>query len=161
MSMQDSLTIGYMVFSVSMLVFALGLLQYVLTQSSTLMEMEAFQEAMQAMKLFDYMGATVLVGSFVSSLYMSARVSARPIYLPISFVFLIIATFVAYIFTLIPGEMAASSGVVGEVFSTFALTSVVLSNLHIFVLVSGLIGMIALYALQGGSSAGGGRRAPL
>jgi len=160
MSMQDSLTIGYLVFSVAMLVFGLGLLQYVLTQSSTLMEMEAFKEAMEALKLFDYMGATVLVGSFVSSMYMSARVSAKPIYLPVSFIFLIIATFVAYVFTLIPSEMAESSGVVAQVFSTFGLTSVVLSNLHIFVLVSGLTGMIALYALQG-SSAGGGNRAPL
>lgn len=159
MSMQDSLTIGYLVFAVCMLIFGLGILRYVLTQSTTLMEMQAFKEAMAALKLFDYMGVTVLVGSFVSSLYMSARVSAKPIYLPVSFIFLIIATFVAYVFTLIPGEMAESSSVVSQVFNTFGLTSVVLSNLHIFVLVAGLVGMIALYALQG--SSGGGRRAPL
>lgn len=160
MSMQDSLTIGYLVFAVCMLIFGVGVLRYVLTQSSTLMEMQAFKEAMEALKLFDYMGVTVLVGSFVSSMYMSAKVAAKPIYLPVSFIFLIVATFVAYVFTVIPGEMAASSSVVSQVFSTFGLTSLVLSNLHIFVFVSGLTGMIALYALQG-SSGGGGRRAPL
>ena len=155
--MQDSLTIGYYVFAVGMIVFGIGLMQYVLMQSSTLMEMEAFSESMAALELFDYMAVAVLVGSFVSSMYLSARVNAKPVYLPIAFIFLAISVFVAYVFTLIPGEMAENSVVAG-VFDTFGLTGLVLSNLHIFVLVVGLMGMIVLFGL---SSGGGGTREPL
>lgn len=160
MSMQDSLTIGYLVFSTAMIVFALGLVKYVLSQADPLMEMEAFREAMDALALFDYAAPAMLVGTFVSSLYMSAKVKAKPIYLPISFLFLAIATFVGYVFTVIPEEMAQQT-VAGEIFASMPLTSAILGNLHMVVLVSGLAGMIALYALQGSVNTGGGRRAPL
>lgn len=160
MSMQDSLTIGYLVFSMALIVFALGLVKYVLTQADPLMEMDAFREAMEALALFDYAAPAMLVGSFVSSLYMSAKVKAKPIYLPVSFLFLAIATFVGYIFTVIPEEMAKQT-VAGEVFASMPLTSAILSNMHFVVLVSGLAGMIALYALQNNTGGRGGQRAPL
>jgi len=44
------------------------------------------------------------------------------------------------------------------------LTSLVLANLHVFVLISGLLGIVGTYALTGnspGRTGGGGSRAPL
>lgn len=158
MSMQDSLTLAYTVFAVGILVLGLGILQYVLMQSDFLMGMQAFQNSMTALGYFDYLPVAFMVGSFISSMYLAAQVRASPIFLPISMIFLIIATFIGYVFTIIPTEMAQHT-VVAEVFGTMGMTSTALSNLHIIVLVTGLAGMITLYAFQG--TPRGGRRAPL
>lgn len=159
MSMQDSLTLGFKVFSVGIMVVAIGIVQYVLMQSSRLMEMEAFAEGIQALSLFDYAAPAVLVGTFSASMYLSARVQAKPVFLPFSFLFLIVATLVGYIFSVIPAEMAQQT-VVGEVIASLGLTNLLLGNLHMVILVTGLVGMITLYGLQTGDR-GGGRRAPL
>jgi len=69
---------------------------------------------------------------------------------------------VSYFLSLVPGAMGENM-VVAEVFEMMGLTSLVLANLHIFVLISGLLGIVGTYALTGNSPGrgGGGSRAPL
>lgn len=157
--MQDSLTIGVTVFSTCLLVIALGVLRYVFLQSDFLAEMQAFQNAASAVRYFDYIPPAVLIGSFISSMYFSSRIRAHPVYVPVSFLFLMVATVVGYIMSVLPAEMAEYM-VFGQVFSQYGMTSIIFQNLHLIVFVSGLTGMIALYALQGNRH-GGGQPAPL
>lgn len=158
MSMQDSLTIGIYAFSAAMIVVGLGVLRFVLLQSPFLSDMTAFQNAASAVKYFDYVPMAALIGSWVSSMYYASRVRAHPMYAAVSFLFLMISTSVGYFLTLLPEEMASAT-VFGEVFATFGLTSILMQNLHIIIFVSGLTGMIALYAIR--STPGGGTRAPI
>ena len=160
MSLQDSLTIGYMVFYTGMVLFAMFTLGHVLSQSDVLMGMDPFVAAIDALMLFDYASIGVVVASTVASVFLASRIEANPVFLPISMVFLGVATFVAYALTVVPDEMAEHT-VVAEVFGDMVLTSIVLSNLHVFVFVAGLMGMVATYALSGNRRGGGGRRAPL
>jgi hypothetical protein len=158
MSMQDSLTIGISVFIASITVVVIGVLRYVFMQSQFIADMTAFQNAASAVGFFDYIPLAFLLGSFISSMYFSSKIRAKPIFLPVSFLFLSVSVVVGYVLSLLPAEMAEYT-VFGEVFSSFGITSIVMQNLHIIILVVGLIGMVSLYALQGGR--GGGRRAPL
>lgn len=160
MSLQDSLTIGYMAFATGMILFSIFVLQYVLMQSEILMDIPIFVEAIESIAIFDYVALSVVVASTLASTYLASRINANPLFLPISGLFLGLAVLISYMLTRIPQEMAEHM-VVAEIFESAGLTAIVLSNLHIFVLVSGLIGMVATYALTGGRRAGGGRRAPL
>ena len=159
MSLQDSMTIGFMAFKAGMILFAMFTLAFVLSQADPLMEMEAFQEAVDALMIFDYAAPGVVVASTIASVFLASRIDANPLFLPISAVFLGLAVVVSYFLTMVPAEMADHM-VVAEVFDMMGLTSIVFMNLHVFVLVAGLIGMVATYALTG-SGRGGGRRAPL
>ena len=161
MTAQDSFTQAYLFFGTGMVIFAAMLVAYVLSQSQFLMDMAPFQAAVDAVLIFDWAILAVIVGSIVSSAFLGSKIDAHPIFLPISVLVVGLATFISYGFTRIPEEMAEHT-VVANVFDMMSLTPVVMQNLHIIVMVSSFITLIATYALKGRSGRrGGGTRAPL
>jgi len=161
MSAQDSFAIMYSAMAFGFLIFGMFTLVYVLGQSDQLMQLEGVEAALDALLVFDYLGVGVVVASTISSVFLASRIRANPLFLPISFVMLGFAVTVSYFLSLVPGAMGENM-VVAEVFEMMGLTSLVLANLHVFVLISGLLGIVGTYALTGSSgSSGGGSRAPL
>ena len=160
MSAQDSFAIMYSIFAAGFTVFSMFTLAYVLMQSERLMEFGGVEAAVNAIMIFDYLGIGVVVASILSSIYLASRIRANPLFLPISAVVGGFAVIVAYFISLVPSEMAEHTAV-AEIFEMMGLTSLVLGNLHLFTLVAVFTGIVGTYALQGSSSAGGGRRAPL
>ena len=163
MSLQDYFTIGYLSFYTVMILFSISLVAYVLGQSEFLMDMEPFEEAINTIQYLDYASLGVVVGGTLSSVFLASRVSSNPLFLPVGFVLLVFSSFVAYIISLVPEEMSSANSVVESVFAGLPVSSLVVGNLHVFVFVSGLLGMISVYALSNSPNAGrgGGRRAPI
>jgi hypothetical protein len=111
------------------------------------------KKAGAALQALDYGMVFLMIGMFTTSFFLASKVRNSKLFIPLSFMFLIISVWISSIFSNIWSVMVKGS-VLGSVANSLPFASRILLNLPLLMFASGSIIIVALY-----TRVGGGRRA--
>lgn len=110
------------------------------------------QKVGEALTVLDYSAVLIMVGFFVASFVFASRIRTSKLFLPISFLFLVLSSWISAIFANI-WSVTIKSSAFSSVANSVPFLSKILFNLPVLIFASGTLIIIALY-----SRVGGGRR---
>lgn len=112
----------------------------------------AFQQAEKALGMIDYIALFSTTGFFIVSVGLAAVSRNNRIFLPISFLFLVVSVILSGVFSDVYVALA-SQGVLAQAASSLPILNMLAANMPLVFGVMGLTVIIALY-----TQLGGGRR---
>lgn len=153
MTVQDTNTQGIVLLQAGVTIAVSYLIYNNLMRFSFFSNALPMQKTGAALSVLDYGLVFVMIAMFTLSVYLATQVKTSKIFMPASFITLVITTWISTIFSNVWKAFitnSAFSGIVGSL----AFTSQILTNLPLLIFAGGMMIIIALYTRMGG-----GRRA--
>lgn len=163
MAARDVLFIGAILFVVAMVIFVFHFVSNTMIDqmisnpqiNATNSTVTALRDTQDVTDRFDYVIFAFFIGLALALLITGWFIGGNPIYMFIYFIVVIIGTVVGGVLSYVWGLVSQAS-VFNATLLSFPITDHIITNLHYYIAVLGMIGMIVMFAKPAFQGEGGG-----